>query len=89
MVDGVGEGLFGIFMAFVVLAGMIGLAFVGAKLIAREPKCLDCGRREGHRMDCKTLDRLVDAYEARNHRIMERVHSGELSIDEARALLKW
>ena len=45
------EGLFAILMTFVILAGMFGLAWLAAWLTSREPKCPDCGWREGHRMD--------------------------------------
>lgn len=87
--NGIGEGLFGIFMAFVVLAGMLGLAFIGAKLIMREPKCADCGWREGHRMSCRILARLIEADVARERRILDLVRAGKLDIEQAKVMLKW
>ncbi len=86
--NSLGEGLFGIFMTFVILAGTAGLAWVFAYLSGRGPKCVDCGMRQGHRMDCKILDQLVETADAREFDLIARVKSGELTIAQAMELLK-
>jgi len=91
-IDQMAEGLFGIFMAFVILAGMIGLAWGAAVLIAgRDPKCQGCGWRQGHRPDCRVLDRLVglELLEEMSlfDEVIAAVRSGQMTRDEAMAAL--
>lgn len=87
-IDDLAGGLFGVIMAFLVLAGMIGLAWGVAWLIARPSKCSACGWRQGHHPCCSILDQLVDEAMRREVAIMARVHSGELTPFEAMRLVK-
>ena len=75
---------------WVVALGVVCIAWIlfAAWLVDRAPKCSDCGWREGHRLDCATLDRLVDEAMRREAAIMARVHSGELTPFEAMKLVQ-
>jgi hypothetical protein len=77
-----------IFGISLMILGLVVLVVGSIVILAkRGPKCSTCGWREGHRMDCVTLYRLVEADVQRERAILAAVDSGEMDPAEAMRLI--